>query len=146
MDGMAEGKMVYTISVQAHYDSAHYLMNYHGKCERLHGHRYVVEAALQTSELNEAGIAFDFVDLKEHLRALADGLDHQNLNDLPQFDGVETSAENQARYFFEELRKLLPTELAEGLIYTRVWETPTQWAQYGPAGAPVHLHRAPSIS
>ena len=54
---------VYTVSAQAHYDSAHFLGNYHGKCERPHGHRYVVEAALQATELNEAGIAFDFVDL-----------------------------------------------------------------------------------
>jgi 6-pyruvoyltetrahydropterin/6-carboxytetrahydropterin synthase len=137
---------MYTVSVQAHYDSAHFLRNYKGKCERLHGHRYVVEAALQTAQLNEAGIAFDFVDLKRHLRELADALDHQNLNDLPQFQGVETSAENQARYFFEELKKRLPAELAEGLLYARVWETPTQWAQYGPSPAGIPAHRAPSIS
>ena len=131
---------MYTVSVQAHYDAAHFLRNYKGKCERLHGHRYVVEAALQTDTLNESGIAFDFVDLKRELRALADGLDHENLNDLPYFRERETSAENQARYFFDELRKRLPEEQAGALIYTRVWETPTQWAQYGPspAGVPAH--------
>ena len=88
---------VYTVSAQAHYDSAHFLVNYQGKCERLHGHRYVVEAAVQSAELNEAGIAFDFVDLKRALRALADYLDHELLNELPEFQGVETSAENQAK-------------------------------------------------
>ena len=46
---------MYTVSVQAHYDAAHFLRNYEGKCERLHGHRYVVEVAVQTTELNEAG-------------------------------------------------------------------------------------------
>jgi 6-pyruvoyltetrahydropterin/6-carboxytetrahydropterin synthase len=137
---------MFTVSVQAHYDAAHFLKNYKGKCERLHGHRYVVEAAVQTQELNEAGIAFDFVDLKRHLRDLAEELDHRNLNDLPQFQGVETSAENQARYFYEELRSRLPPEVAEGLLYTRVWETPTQWAQYGPAPAGIPSHRAPSVS
>ncbi|MDX1567282.1 MAG: 6-carboxytetrahydropterin synthase QueD [Longimicrobiales bacterium] len=138
--------MAYIVSVQAHYDSAHFLENYKGKCERLHGHRYVVEVAVQTRELNEAGIAFDFVDLKRHLRELADGLDHRNLNDLPAFEGVETSAENQAKYFFEELEKRLPDSISDGLLYARVWETPTQWAQYGPAdvlAAPAH--RAPRI-
>lgn len=137
---------MYTVSVQAHYDAAHFLRNYKGKCERLHGHRYVVEVALQTAELNEAGIAFDFVDLKRHLRELADGLDHQNLNDLPPFQGVETSAENQAHYFYEELKGRLPGELAEGLLYARVWETPTQWAQYGPSPGPVPAHRSSTIS
>jgi 6-pyruvoyltetrahydropterin/6-carboxytetrahydropterin synthase len=137
---------MYTVSVQAHYDSAHFLRNYEGKCERLHGHRYVVEAALQTAELNEAGIAFDFVDLKRELRALADSLDHYNLNDLPQFAEVETSAENQARWFYDELRKRLPEDLADGLLYTRVWETPTQWAQYGPVPLWAPAHRSPSMN
>jgi 6-pyruvoyltetrahydropterin/6-carboxytetrahydropterin synthase len=141
-----DGTMMYTVSVQAHYDSAHFLRNYKGKCERLHGHRYIVEVALQTPRLNEAGIACDFVDLKRHLRELADALDHRNLNDLPQFENVETSAENQARYFYEALRQRLPGDLAEGLLYARVWETPTQWAQYGPAAASVPAHRSPSIS
>jgi 6-pyruvoyltetrahydropterin/6-carboxytetrahydropterin synthase len=136
---------VYTVSVQAHYDSAHYLVHYKGKCEFLHGHRYVVEAAVQTAELNEAGIAFDFVDLKRELRALADYLDHTLLNDLPEFKGVETSAENQARWFWDELKKRLPAPQARGLLYTRVWETPTQWAQYGPAGAPIPSVRTPPV-
>jgi 6-pyruvoyltetrahydropterin/6-carboxytetrahydropterin synthase len=124
---------MYTVSVQAHYDAAHFLRNYKGKCERLHGHRYVVEAAVRTARLNEAGIAIDFVELKRHLRDLAEGLDHQNLNDLEQFSDLETSAENQARYFYDALTGLLPPELASGLLYTRVWETPTQWAQYSPS-------------
>ncbi len=122
---------VYTLSAQAHYDAAHFLRNYQGKCAKLHGHRYVVEAVVELTELDESGIAFDFADLKAALRALADELDHENLNELPQFDGVETSAENQARYFFEELRKRLPEPAAGGLVYARIWESPTQWAQYG---------------
>lgn len=134
---------VFTVSAQAHYDAAHFLRNYEGKCAKLHGHRYVVEAAVQVAELDERGIAFDFVDLKRELRALADGLDHENLNELPCFDGVETTAENQARYFFDELTRRLPGGLAEGLLYARVWESPTQWAQYGPAGSPVPAPRAP---
>lgn len=137
---------MYTVSVQAHFDSAHFLRKYKGKCERLHGHRYVVEAAVRTEELNESGIAFDFVELKGHLRDLADELDHRNLNELPPFRDVETSAENLARYFYEELEDRLPEEIAVGLLYARVWETPTQWAQYGPAAADVPAHRAPSIS
>ena len=123
---------MYTVSVQAHYDAAHFLRHYKGKCERLHGHRYVVEAAVQVGELNQSGIAYDFVDLKRELRALAEELDHHNLNDLPMFEDMETSAENQARWFFEELRRRLPDDLSSGLLYTRVWETPTQWAQYEP--------------
>lgn len=121
---------MFVVSVQAHYDSAHFLRNYKGKCERLHGHRYVVELALASEELDAAGIAFDFVDVKKNLRELADHLDHNNLNDLPPFDTVEPSAENQAKYFYDEMKRRLPPRMAEALVYARVWETPTQWAQY----------------
>jgi 6-pyruvoyltetrahydropterin/6-carboxytetrahydropterin synthase len=137
---------MYTVSAQAHYDAAHFLRFHEGKCRQLHGHRYVVEAAVQSETLNEAGIAFDFGDLKGILRALAEELDHQNLNDLPQFQGVETSAENQARYFFDALKERLPAELADGLLYTRVWESPNQWAQYGPVSAHHPAFRAPTLS
>ena len=138
---------MYTVSVRAHYDAAHFLRKYKGKCERMHGHRYVVEVAVRVAELNEAGIAFDFVDLKGCLRELAEDLDHQLLNDLPQFEGLETSAEVQARYFYQELKVRLPPEIAAGLLYARVWETPTQWAEYGPgpaAGLAVPLPAPPS--
>ena len=121
---------MFVVSVQAHYDSAHFLRHYKGKCEKLHGHRYVVELALTADELNESGIAFDFVDIKRHLRSLADRLDHENLNDLKPFDELEPSAENQARYFYEEMRRLLPDPMANAVLYVRVWETPTQWATY----------------
>ena len=123
---------MYTISVQAHYDSAHLLRDYEGKCARMHGHRYVVEVALQTVEVGGKGMAYDFGDLKGHLRELAKRFDHQNLNDIPPFDEIESTAENQARFFFEEMRERLPAELADGLLYARVSESPGQWAQFGP--------------
>jgi 6-pyruvoyltetrahydropterin/6-carboxytetrahydropterin synthase len=121
---------MYVVSVEAHYDSAHFLRNYHGKCERLHGHRYVVQLTLGKEDLDNSGIAFDFVEVKRHLRDLANELDHNNLNELPPFLEREPSAENQARYFFDEMKKRLPREMANSILYTRVWETPTQWAQY----------------
>jgi 6-pyruvoyltetrahydropterin/6-carboxytetrahydropterin synthase len=136
---------MFVVSAQAHYDSAHYLAHHTGKCRELHGHRYVVEAAVAASELNEAGIAFDFADLKRELRDLADDLDHTCLNDLPQFQGVETSAENQAKYFYEELRKRLPDGIADGLMYCRIWETPTQWAMYGPVTHLAPATRTPTL-
>jgi len=124
---------MYTISVQSHYDSAHLLRDYEGKCARLHGHRYVVQVVLQAPEVGKAGMVFDFGDLKHHLKELTNRLDHQNINDIPPFTEVESTAENQARFFFEEMKKRLPPDLAPGLLYARVSESPGQWAQYGKA-------------
>jgi len=123
---------MYTISVQAHYDSAHLLRDYEGKCARLHGHRYVVEVALQATDVGRTGMAYDFGDLKRHLKDLAERFDHQNLNDVEPFTEIESTAENQARYFYDELKKRLPKALANGLLYARVWESPGQWALYSP--------------
>jgi 6-pyruvoyltetrahydropterin/6-carboxytetrahydropterin synthase len=120
---------MFLLNVKAHYDAAHFLRNYNGKCEKLHGHRYVVEAGLAFDDVGEGGMAYDFGDAKRHLRAVAERLDHENINELPPFTEIEPSAENQARWIFGELRELLG-ERGEHLVYVRVWETPNQYAQY----------------
>jgi 6-pyruvoyltetrahydropterin/6-carboxytetrahydropterin synthase len=121
---------MFVVTVQAHYDSAHFLRNYHGKCERLHGHRYVVELALSSETLDRSGIAYDFVEIKKHLRELANYLDHNNINEMPPFDVIEPSAENQARFFHDELKRRLPQPMSDAVFYVKVWETPTQYAMY----------------
>lgn len=121
---------MFLLNVKASYDSAHFLRNYKGKCENLHGHHYVVEAGLAFEDVGEGGMAFDFTDAKRHLRAIAGELDHQNINDLEPFTTLEPSAENQARWIFQQMQSRLGAEMAENLVYVRVWETPNQWAQY----------------
>jgi 6-pyruvoyltetrahydropterin/6-carboxytetrahydropterin synthase len=120
---------MFLLNVKAHYDAAHFLRNYRGKCEKLHGHRYVVEAGLAFDDVGPGGMAYDFGEAKRHLRAVAGRLDHENINDLEPFTVIEPSAENQARWIFEQMRELL-AELGENLVYVRVWETPNQYAQY----------------
>jgi 6-pyruvoyltetrahydropterin/6-carboxytetrahydropterin synthase len=120
---------MFTINVKSHYDAAHFIRDYNGKCERLHGHRYEVEVALQFESTGRGGIAYDFTEAKRQLREITEELDHQNLNDLPAFEGIETSAENQARYIYDSLKVRLG-DVGENLHYVRVWETPNQWAQY----------------
>lgn len=121
---------MFLLNVKASYDSAHFLRNYHGRCENLHGHHYVVEAGLAFDDVGEGGMAFDFTDAKRHLRAIAGELDHQNINDLEPFTTLEPSAENQARWIFQQMQARLGSGMADNLVYVRVWETPNQWAQY----------------
>jgi 6-pyruvoyltetrahydropterin/6-carboxytetrahydropterin synthase len=121
---------MFLLNVKASYDSAHFLRNYKGRCENLHGHHYVVEAGMAFDDVGEGGMAFDFTDAKRHLRAIAGELDHQNINDLEPFTTLEPSAENQARWIFQQMQARLGAEMADNLVYVRVWETPNQWAQY----------------
>ena len=60
---------MFLLNVKASYDSAHFLRNYKGKCENLHGHHYVVEAGLAYEDVGPGGMAMDFTDAKRVLRA-----------------------------------------------------------------------------
>jgi 6-pyruvoyltetrahydropterin/6-carboxytetrahydropterin synthase len=56
------------------FSSAHATLNL-GKCERLHGHTYVIHANVQ-GEVEDRRVVFDFVELTRALRQIAEELDH----------------------------------------------------------------------
>jgi 6-pyruvoyltetrahydropterin/6-carboxytetrahydropterin synthase len=116
---------MFEVSVEETFPAGHALRNYHGKCENVHGHNYRVRLTIRGEQLDQAGLLVDFSDVKRVLRAITDRLDHQFLNDLPPFDDLNPSAENMARYFFEECAKEL-----QGVWEVRIWETDTAIATY----------------
>lgn len=119
---------MYTIRVEAAFAAAHFLTNYHGKCERLHGHNYLVRAFARGSGLDEAGMLVDFGDIKGTLRMVCDTLDHSCLNDNPVFSS-SPSAERIARYIFDEMARHDPVM---PLSAVEVFETDTSMARYEP--------------
>ena len=98
---------MFEVTVEAGFSSGHYLRNYRGKCENPHGHNYKVFVTLIGADLDEAGLLLDFKLLKQVMRPAVDYLDHQMINDLKPFDEVNPSAENLARYFYDETNKQL---------------------------------------
>jgi len=121
---------MYQIFIEQHFDAAHFLRGYKGKCEAVHGHRYKVVARIKAVALNNTGLAYDFTDLKRHLRDITASFDHVLLNDVPPFDKINPSAENLAENIYKELKP----KLGEGvsLVNVEVWETPEQGAVYSP--------------
>jgi 6-pyruvoyltetrahydropterin/6-carboxytetrahydropterin synthase len=119
---------MYLVRVEAGFAAAHFLKDYHGKCERLHGHNYKVRAWAQGASLGPGGMLLDFGELKSALRSVLDGLDHCLLNELPVFEG-NPSAERIAEYVFKGLAKALPSA---GLHAVEVFETETSMARYEP--------------
>jgi 6-pyruvoyltetrahydropterin/6-carboxytetrahydropterin synthase len=71
--------------------------------------------------------------LKRVLRGIIAEIDHQFLNDLDAFKAVNPSAENLAKYFYDQTRRGLGG-LPEGAGITEVtvWETDTSSAIYRP--------------
>ena len=122
---------MYELFVEEHFDAAHYLRGYHGKCENLHGHRFKVIVRLEASQVGETGLAYDFAQLKRHLREVLARFDHSCLNDLLPFDKLEPSCENIAAAIYAELQPRFPQSLVK-LACIEVWETPTSGVAFRP--------------
>ena len=99
----------FTIQVQAIFEAAHHLRQYHGVPEPIHGHTWKVEVFLIRDGLDHEGMAIDFLEVKAALDPLIQPFDHHYINEIPPFDKVNPSTENIASWIFDELNKKFPT-------------------------------------
>ncbi|MBP3892909.1 MAG: 6-carboxytetrahydropterin synthase QueD [Atopobiaceae bacterium] len=139
---------MFGLKTEASFDSAHFLTDYYGKCENLHGHRWRVVVYLQQEELQESGtmrgMVLDFGAFKRAVREVVNSLDHTFLVEEGSlspatvaalesegfsltFLPFRTTAENLARWICEQLQ-------AKGLPVCQVdcYETPYNCATYRP--------------
>jgi 6-pyruvoyltetrahydropterin/6-carboxytetrahydropterin synthase len=124
---------MYEVSVDESFAAAHNLRNYRGKCENLHGHNYKVRVTLAGKELDSTGLLYDFVHLKQAIQGVIRALDHTYLNERPPFDVLNPSAENIARYIYDETaRQLSPASNGAGIASITVWESDVTAATYKP--------------
>lgn len=109
---------MYTVIKRMEISAAHSLsLPYTSKCERLHGHNWVVTVYCRSRELNAEGMVADF----GHIKRLVEGqLDHQNLNDLIP---ANPTAENIARWICDQIptcyRVVVQESEANTVIYER---------------------------
>jgi 6-pyruvoyltetrahydropterin/6-carboxytetrahydropterin synthase len=122
---------VYYLSVKKHFEAAHFLRGYKGKCENLHGHRYEVALKIKTGELDECGMGADFSLLKTRLNEVLQSYDHTCLNDLTPFDNINPSAENIAKDIYDKLKTVINKKGVE-LWGVEVWESPDSSVLYQP--------------
>lgn len=93
---------MFEVRVEADFSAAHFLRDYNGRCENLHGHNYKVFAHVRGKNLNEGGMLMDFSRLKNALRTVCKKLDHTNLNDMEIFD-QNPSAERIAMFIYDSV-------------------------------------------
>jgi len=123
---------MYEVTVERGFSSGHYLRNYKGKCENPHGHNYKVRITLRGQKLDHAGLLLDFKDLKQVMRPVIERIDHQMLNEIEPFTEINPSAENLARFFYDETNKQLD-EMTGGRVQVKdctIYETDTTTATY----------------
>lgn len=119
---------MYKVKIIKSFSSAHYLPNYRGSCETLHGHNWKVEVLVSAQELNSSAMVIDFRKLKEITSSVIGRLDHRCLNDLDFFQNNSPSSEVIARYIFDEIKKKLPANRQLDAIW--VWENENSAAVY----------------
>ncbi|HVB33620.1 MAG TPA: 6-carboxytetrahydropterin synthase QueD [Patescibacteria group bacterium] len=126
---------MFEIYVEGSFSAGHALRGYKGKCENPHGHNYKVRLTMEGPTLDRTGLLCDFSSLKQSMREVMSGLDHKYLNDQAPFDERNPSAENLAKYFYDETARRFPPQ-ADGpkIKNVTVWETDTAAATYWPGG------------
>ena len=124
---------MFEVTVDETFSSGHALRGYKGKCENVHGHNYKVRVTLEGPQLDSVGLLYDFTHLKRVIRDIVGVVDHKFLNDLAPFDVINPSAENLAKYFYDETTRQM-NAMPEGARVTSItiWETDTTSATYRP--------------
>ena len=111
---------MYEVTVESGFSSGHYLRN------------YKVRVTLAGETLDEAGLLLDFKLLKHVMRPVIERIDHQMLNDLEPFTVLNPSAENLAKYFYDQTSQQL-AGMTAGRVRVKdctIWETDTTTATY----------------
>lgn len=116
---------MFEIKVKSDFSAAHNLRNYEGKCERLHGHNWIVEASFNYKDLDEAGLAVDFKIAKAALKEATEPLDHSYLNELEFFKTVNPTSENIAKLIYGRIKKIM-----KSVASVTVWENERSSATY----------------
>jgi len=133
---------MYSITVRHHFDAAHRLQKYDGKCANLHGHRWEVEVSLWGGNLHN-GMVVDFGLVKaaistfDHTTILEENdplygvlrkyVDKKSVVPFPK----APTAENIAEHLCKTINNTLAMhELEAHVLYVTVWETPNNEAQY----------------
>lgn len=123
-----------TVVKEMTFDAAHYLPEYEGPCQRLHGHTYKLQVGVKGKVNPKTGMVCDFVVVKSIMKQLVDLVDHQCLNDVKQgsFPNHMPTAELMIVWFATMLMDRLSLEFRDDSVYpafVRLWETPTSYAE-----------------
>jgi 6-pyruvoyl-tetrahydropterin synthase len=95
---------VYKLNVRDHFMIAHsFTGEAFGPAQRLHGATYVVDATFKRPELDDDGLVVDIALAGEQLAAVLEALNYRNLDEMPEFEGANTTTEFLAREIHERL-------------------------------------------
>jgi len=120
---------MFELDIEREFSAAHKLEGYQGNCSNLHGHNWIVQAFVQTQQLDELGIALDFKIFKRELGEILDAFDHKYLNSLPEFENENPTSERLACLIYKRLERRLASSGVK-VSKVRVCESRSSGASY----------------
>ena len=135
LKGFAAQKGDFQIRIDGRFESSHFLYRYFpdGSDEPMHGHSWQVEVFLarKDGQTGSDGIALDFLSARKRLDEMIVRLEHVCINNLEEFQNINPTAENIARWFYRGLQERLMEE--GGVVREiRVHEGPSNYAIFKP--------------
>ncbi|MFE8946109.1 6-pyruvoyl trahydropterin synthase family protein [Streptomyces sp. NPDC003233] len=128
---------MFSITVRDHIMIAHsFRGEVFGPAQRLHGATFLVDATFRREQLDEDNIVVDIGLATQELRLITAELNYRNLDDEPDFAGVNTSTEFLAKVIADRLAERVHKgalgEGAKGLagISVTLHESHIAWASY----------------
>ncbi|GGS15350.1 MULTISPECIES: 6-pyruvoyl trahydropterin synthase family protein [Streptomyces] len=128
---------MFSITVRDHLMIAHsFRGEVFGPAQRLHGATFLVDATFRRAQLDEDGIVVDIGLATRELHAVVEELNYRNLDDEPDFQGVNTSTEFLAKVIADRLaERIAKGGLGEGAkdlagITVTLHESHIAWASY----------------
>ncbi|BEL07505.1 6-carboxytetrahydropterin synthase [Actinoplanes sichuanensis] len=128
---------MFSVTVRDHIMIAHsFSGEVFGPAQRLHGATFVVDATFRRPELDDDNIVVDIGRASEQLHNICSGLSYRNLDDDPEFTGVNTSTEFLAKVIADRLAvRAQAGELGPGAagltgISVTLHESHIAWATY----------------
>lgn len=97
--------------------SHHLKLDYESKCSNLHGHNWIITVYCKSETLDNNGMVIDFTHIK---KAVSDKLDHQNLNEIFDFN---PTAENIAKWICDNVPKCYKVDVQESEGNTATYES-----------------------
>jgi 6-pyruvoyl-tetrahydropterin synthase len=133
---------MYAVEVRDRIMIAHSLPNpFFGPAQSMHGATYIVDVSFFRETLTNENVVVDIGAAHEALNRILKPLAYQNLDALPQFEGVLTTTEFLCRHIFDAMAKAANDgalgKAGEGLSKIRVTLRETDLARAwfeGPIG------------
>jgi 6-pyruvoyl-tetrahydropterin synthase len=96
--------MTFTLTVRDHMMIAHSFSGApFGAAQRLHGATFIVDASFRASELDSDGVVIDIGRAAEALTQITGSLTYRNLDDEPEFAGMNTTTERLCQVIADRL-------------------------------------------